>query len=359
VAFVFQNKIGRLFSWDEPSQTLSFLAIYTFVCIDPYTLSVIPISLLLYFVMLPAFLTRHPPPPSMPPNNLYPLTGPPLAPAAKIQPAPELSRDFFYNMRDLQNSMEDFTKLHDAIIANIAPLTNFSSEEVSSALFIALFTAAMVLFLTAHLIPWKFVVLFAGWAAVLSSHPVIKDLLETKENQARLDSEGKNLTSMLSSFASTNMTLDPEHEKREVEVFELQYRPLHADSADEWEAMVFTPAPYTPMSPARLAGERVHGSRFFEDVEPPHGWEWADKKWTLDLLAREWVEERCITGVEVEVEGGRWVYDVLPSDEYDDVFNAVTRADKKTAYKYGEWRRRRWIRTVERVGVDQKDPDDL
>jgi hypothetical protein len=306
--------------------------------------------------MLPSFLIRHPPPPSMPPNNLYPLTGPPLAPAAKIKPAPELSRDFFYNMRDLQNCMEDFTQLHDAIVANVAPLTNFSSEEISSTLFIALFIGAMALFLTAHLVPWKFVILIAGWAVVVSAHPAVKDMLDTRENQARLDSEGKNLETIARNFAATDISLNPEQEKREVEVFELQFRPLHADSTHEWDAMVFTPAPFTPMEPARLAGERVRGARFFEDVEAPHGWEWADKKWTLDLLAKEWVEERCITSVEVEVEGGRWVYDVIQNDEDDEALNPA--AGKSKSYRYGEWRRRRWIRTVERVRVDRKDPDD-
>lgn len=41
------------------------------------------------------------------------------------------------------------------------------------------------------------------------------------------------------------------------------------------------------------------------------GWEWLEKKWGFDLWSREWVEERIIMGVEIEMEGERWVYDIV------------------------------------------------
>ena len=123
-------------------------------------------------------------------------------------------------------------------------------------------------------------------------------------------------------------------------------------------------------------------------MKPPAGWEWSEKKWALDLWSREWVEERIITGVEVETEGERWVYDiryeyedypdlgtssrqsvdgrssldlsngsssstsnrkgkkkVLPSwEEWDD-------AESEGRGRRGEWRRRRWVRLVKRKYV--------
>jgi hypothetical protein len=71
---------------------------------------------------------------------------------------------------------------------------------------------------------------------------------------------------------------------------------------------MFTSSPYDPLSPARIAGDRPRGTRFFEDVAPPEGWEWASKKWELDLEPNEWVNERLIVGVE---------YDVLQHDSDD------------------------------------------
>jgi len=62
IVFVFQNRLIRLFTWRTTTHTLSFLAAYTFVCLDPYLLLVLPLAAALLFVMVPAFIARHPPP---------------------------------------------------------------------------------------------------------------------------------------------------------------------------------------------------------------------------------------------------------------------------------------------------------
>ena len=132
--------------------------------------------------------------------------------------------------------------------------------------------------------------------------------------------------------------MDAPPEKREVEIFELQRRiGYETFAAPEWEAWIFSPNAWEPTAPARIAGERVKGTRFFEDVQTPRGWEWDSKKWDVDLDSWNWVEERGVGSVEVEIEGERWVYDVDEEAEGD---NGVKRR--------GEWRRRRWIRTVRR-----------
>jgi hypothetical protein len=381
--FVFQNRMIRLFGWTKPSHTLSFLAVFSFVCLDPHLIVVIPLAVCLFFIMVPAFLTRHPPPPSNLPSELYPLGGPPLAPATKIKPAPDLSKDFFRNMRDLQNSMEDFSKAHDEILRRMLPPTNFTNEAYTSILFIAMFFTCLLLFVTAHLIPWRFVFLLAGWAGIGSNHPFIQDLLDTQTNRDELAKQEIEVHSQLHAFAEADIILDPAPEKREVEIFELQHRNPY-DANAEWESWVFTPNPYDSMSPAMISGERPKGTRFFEDVAPPRGWRWADKKWILDLGSREWVEERCITGVEVEVEGERWVSDLRYEfeDDEDDLESLaesfrsgkskknkenVNGKEKKKAivtweeghgrHKLGEWRRRRWVRLVQREAVDVGEND--
>ncbi|KAF2424234.1 integral peroxisomal membrane peroxin [Tothia fuscella] len=368
--FVFQNRAIRLFTWRTPTHTLAFLATYTFVVLDPALLTILPLAVILFFIMVPAFLTRHPPPPTLLPSELYPLGGPPLAPPPKIKPAPELSKDFFRNMRDLQNCMDDYSVVHDKILSQVAPLTNFEDEAISSTLFTTLFLSSLVLFVSAQLLPWRFIALVAGWVGVSINHPFIQDLLATPDNQRRLEDEEKVALSRAHTFAQGDVILDPAPEKREVEIFELQHREPYAMNYDkndrEWEAWVFTPSPFDPLSPGRIAGDRPRGTRFFEDVAAPRGWKWADKKWTLDLLSREWVEERCIAGVEVEVEGERWVSDILyeKSEDLDEALRSPTKKGKEQKqngaaavtweegqgrHKLGEWRRRRWVRTVERV----------
>lgn len=129
---------------------------------------------------------------------------------------------------------------------------------------------------------------------------------------------------------------------------------------------MFSPSPYDPLSQARITGERPRGARFFEDVRAPEGWEWSEKKWVLDLWSREWVEERIITGVEVETEGERWVYDMYNENEGMSGVREVVAEGGSGARpsvrrhtlsweegeegegRRGEWRRRRWVRLVRR-----------
>ena len=316
IAFVAQNRAIRLFTWRQPTQTLSFLAVYTFVCVNPTLIAVLPLACCLFFVMVPAFLARHPPPPTHLPTDLYPLGGPPLAAAPTVKPAPELSKDFFRNMRDLQNVMEDFSRGHDAVVSFLTPLTNFSNESLSSVLYIILLFISVLLFIFAHLLPWRFIFLAAGYILTVLGHPTVQDMLATPENENFLSEKEHEGRSFLLNL-SKDIELETDPERREVEIFELQHRPLH-DTDGEYEPFIFSPTPYAPLAPSRIAGDRPKGTPFFEDVQPPRGWRWSDKKWVLDLLSREWIEERCVTGVEVEVEGERWVTD-LHYEDLDDV----------------------------------------
>ena len=97
---------------------------------------------------------------------------------------------------------------------------------------------------------------------------------------------------------------------------------------------------------------------FFEDVAPPRGWEWGDKKWVLDLASHDWVEERMVQGVEVEIEGERWVGDLAAEeDTYEmkpiDKSKARDWEEGSSFGRVGDWRRRRWVRMVRRKVVGE------
>lgn len=367
VVFVFQARVIRLLSWKHPTHTLAFLAVYTFVCLDPYLLPLLPLAIMLVGVMIPNFIARHP----AAPFNLsseqaigYSPHGPPLAPAVTVKPVKELSRDFFRNMRDLQNSMEDFSQLHDGIVTLLVPRLNFSNEALSSAIFVFLFAGCIFMSIAANIIPWRLVFLVVGWSVTIMGHPTVQKQIEGAHQKHVKPNEEKAM-GWMEKWVETDVILDSAPETREVEVFELQRL---SEPGGEWEAWLFSSAPYDPLSPQRIAGERPQGTRFFEDVLPPPGWEWSEKKWALDLWSREWVEERIITGVEVETEGERWVYDIYSEDQVDKI-GVVDAADRSTPSKgnrpgpsweegedyqgrRGEWRRRRWVRLVKRKNFD-------
>jgi hypothetical protein len=355
IVFVFQNRLIRLFTWKQPTATLSFLAIYSLVCLDPELLPLVPLVATLFLVMLPSFLARHP----TAENDLRldsRTFGPPVAPPSRVKPAPELSKDFFRNMRDLQNCMEDFSRMHDAANEYVTPYTNFSDEGVSSELYLVLFVLSIIAFIASHLMPWRAVALLGGWAAVTSGHPSAQSIILSTDNLKQFTHTLDGVQAWIRNWIERDIILDEPAEVRQVEIFELQ---KHHQSSGTWESWLFSPSPYDPLSPSRIAGARAKGTQFFEEVQPPSGWRWKDKKWSLDLFSREWVERRIITGVEIETEGERWVYD-LPVEDVETASLKKQRAKSlpKSGWeegngmdKKGLWRRRRWVRDVERVVV--------
>ena len=79
------------------------------------------------------------------------------------------------------------------------------------------------------------------------------------------------------------------------------------------------------------------------------------------MASREWVEQRMVQGVEVEVEGERWVADLAGDEEDDD--EKVQGKGKVRVWeegsgseRMGELRRRRWVRTVRRKVVGDNSP---
>jgi hypothetical protein len=317
------------------------------VCLDPHLLVIIPIAAGLLFIMVPAFLARHPPPPSLSTSSTapyYSYDGPALAPATTIEPASETSIDFFRNMRDLQNTMGDFSDMHDSTITMFSPITDFADENLSSTTFLLLTLVAIALFPTAHLLPWRYILLVGGNVAILSNNPTIqtffrilaRDLAEEGRDRAvvappSMDGAGDALGLSMPSTPSAAMSLlgsladislDTYPEEREVEIFELQYRSPESHAESDWDHFLFSSMPYDPLSPSRIAGDRPRGCRFFEDVRPPPGWAWKSKRWELDMDCREWVVERMITGVGLESSGsleeggeaseevGGWVWDL-------------------------------------------------
>ncbi|KAK3070002.1 Peroxisome size and maintenance regulator [Teratosphaeriaceae sp. CCFEE 6253] len=355
VAFVLQNRLIHLFTWHQPTATLSFLAVYSLLCLQPHLLPLLPLLALLFTIMIPSFLARHPAPKNDP--RVEPsFRGPPLAPASRVKPAPEMSKDFFRNMRDLQNSMDDFSTLHDAANDYITPYTNFSDEGVSSLLFVSFFVLSCAAFVGAQLVPWRAVALIGGWTATAFGHPEAQKIMLSDDLLSQLRQHLELALQKFRAVIEQDILLDSPPDRREVEVFELQKFHIYNST---WEPWLFSPSPYDPLSPPRIAGARAKGTQFFEDVAAPKGWVWRGKKWMLDLASREWVEQRMITGVEIETEGERWVYDLPDEVVTETLGSPKAKAMKKKGPRSGwaeggadigrgEWRRRRWVRLVER-----------
>ncbi|KAI9792680.1 MAG: hypothetical protein M1816_001779 [Peltula sp. TS41687] len=350
VLFIIQNRLIRLLVWKKPTHTLSFLSVYTFLCLDPYLMAVVPFAVILLFVMVPSFLARHPPPPTSRSTESYFPYGPPIAPPVVLRPASEISKDFFRNLGELQNTMADFANVYDQIAGLVGPPTNFSDEALSSAIFLILFVTACIAFLVSDILPYRIIFLVVGWALTCFGHPAFQQALLSvhKEHLQPREDRAKN---WLARWIEREITLDFTPETREVEIFELQRR----SGTGEWEGWLFSPSPYDLLSPERVSNARPSGTRFLDDVQPPPAWTLVQQKWSLDMHSREWVEERLIATVKVETEGERWVYDVSQQERKVNKGNISLspNGQDKDEEGWGKidqelWRRRRWVRLVKR-----------
>lgn len=362
IVFAFQKKAERILRWDTPIHTISFLAVFTFVCLNPYLITILP-PMIFLSLFTTAYTKRYPSTFTMAHNSQDLITDYHNTLKGNEKPMTERSKDFFRNMRDIQNIMESYSWLHDQITDNVLSLTDCTDELISLNVFISLFFGSFFVFFVSHIIPWQWIVLSVGWIITCANQPVIYYQLRYLSERVVL-SKTSQIKEKINGWMAKNAFLGPS-DVREVEIFELQ----HLSSAGEWESWLLSPTPFTPSMQGCIRSERPEGTRFFEDVQPPSGWEWIESKWTIDLWAREWVEERIITGIEIEDEGERWVYDLRYEEEDDEnCGNSLgintkhisaeiqkltpnweqSSESERSGRKRGDWRRRRWVRNVKR-----------
>lgn len=332
VMFSFQWRVIRLLSWRKPTETLSALSIFSFICLYPYLLAVLPIAVMMIGVMIPAYIVRHPPSPSSHTEFMSPARGPPLAPAVEPKPVPELSRDFFMNMRDIQNLMEDYSNSYDRVVSAIAPPTNFGSEPLSATVFLFFFILCILGVGFGSWVPWRYITLILGWVVICSKHPAVQQYIHTQMKSERRSAMEKKAFDRLDNWIEADIIDDEAPQREWVEVFEIQKRRAIASprKAPEWQDWLYSTGTYEPHSPMRLSHQKPVGTRFRDDVMPPVGWRFLETfRWRIDEEAN-WVEERQL--IEVSKDRNGWV------------------ADQDTQPpSASRWRRRRWTRLAERI----------
>ncbi|KAK9468731.1 Peroxin/Dysferlin domain-containing protein [Lipomyces arxii] len=331
VVFAFQYKVIRILAWSDPTHTFSVLAVYSFLCLYPHLFILLPVAAIVLGIMVPAYVTRHPPAPSPLPAFPVPADGPPLAAPVELKPVPELSRDFLMNMRDIQNTMDDFARAYDKIVGAFTRPTNFNDEAYSSAVYVTLVAFSAIALVVSAFVPWKLIFLVSGWLVVSVGHPKTRRVMKSSHD-IYMSPHEKKLASLFENLVKSDIVLDQPPETRTVEIFELQRQ--KNTELDEWDDWVFSCSPYEPLNTDRISHRRPLGVSFIDEVLPPVGWKFtAESGWKLDLRPHEWVANRSVVAVEVD-SNSKWVYD-------------------KPDLHRGEWRRRRWVRLCERQQVTE------
>jgi Integral peroxisomal membrane peroxin len=333
VIFVVQNKIADVLTWRNPIETISAMTIFSLVTLDPRLLLSLPFFILVFALLIPGYETRHPPPP----NAIS------SAPAAVVQayspasqpgkPAAELSRGFFMNMRDIQNSMDDFSDLYDAIRKWVLDVTTFKDEPLSSTVLAFSFLASVALLLLIQFLPIRYFILIAGNALILFCHPAIKRWVVTNyitpQRIERLKKE-------IDEFVKDDYIAPPKPTDilTEVEIFESRrlQPPRPPNHFPDW-----SPSRYSTFPP-----QQANTTDKLSAVDPPPGYIFAPEFWMIDFDTEKWPRERAQMD-----ESGYWIAE---QDEFDQ------EEEGWVVYEAGGWKVRRMTRGVIRsVPEEEKE----
>ncbi len=371
VFFTIQYTILKIINWANPNMTVAVLILYTYICLHPFILVLLPFIYLLFGIMVPAYYHRHPdleypklrrkkgklvqpenkndqdeeteqqeqqPQPEITPKahldpddplNLIPLKDRmTMSDKEKESMSNFLSRnnklrkefsnrmirynlDVLINLRDLQNLITDVIDMYDMAEDFIFGPAGFVDERHSTSLFITVLLIVAGITIIGNYIPWTLILISGGWGGIISCHPKVRAKLLKHQHQFLTQNKKKkvNINKIVHNFQDTDIILDEAPVISTVEIFELQRQGLTPRS---WEPWVYTAKIFEPSSSIRLARQRPAGAPFLEEVLPPPGWEFKDSDlWDVDNHAVKWCEDRGLCNVSVGIDGS-WVYDYEP-----------------------------------------------
>jgi Integral peroxisomal membrane peroxin len=325
VIFLVQNKIEDVLAWRNPVETISGMTIYSLVIINPQILLSLPFFVLMFALLIPSYQARHPAAPrslSDAPTEVTESIAPVPQP---VKPAPELSRDFFMNMRDIQNSMDDFNNLYDIVREFSAHYTSFRNEALSSTLLA--FSAIGVIFLLMFMdfLPFRWIMIFIGNSVILAGNSKLWRYITSTYLTVELV---QRVRQQVLNFVEEDYIPPPPPRNVVliVEIFESQrlLPPASSNPLPEWSSSKFSTFP--PQSANQVTK--------LSSVAAPPGYVFTGEGWNVDEKKGEWSMERGMND-----ESGFWFIDEAELEEESDGW---------VLYSANGWKVRRLTREVMR-----------
>lgn len=317
--FEFQDSIIRLLTWRNPSGTVTMLIFFTFICFNPMLLLIIPLLYVLYGLMVPGYLQRHPLRRS---RVLMKKTyGKSLLDSVasggksntwhgndrlrEINTTTELdlddvnkahnikqSMEFIINLRDLQNSMSVMVMLSDKLEKFVYGTAGFKDEHHSTALFLTGLVLLSVLWMMASFINWSLVTSLGAWTAMIAIHPKVRPKI-TKLIKAEQIKKGKEVLEKTERY---DIILDEAPEVNYVEVFEIYKQGI---TPRVWDFYKISSQVFDPFDSSRKSQRPPIGVDTLEAVAPPPTWFFDQNlSWEIDYDVTKWSSER---GLNLEI----------------------------------------------------------
>jgi hypothetical protein len=306
--FQFQYFLLRIFHWTNPSMTLLALMIYTLVVLHPNAMFILPLVFLLYGVMIPGYLYRHP----IHGHQLHHLheRGDSLLNSftrvkddkqlekffeEELDRVPELetvdtkyvfmkkNMEFLVNLRDLQNNLTKMVTIFDKLEKFWYGIAGFKDERVSTSLFFTVCSIVVLLVVVGPYIPWRPLLIFNGWFVLIMIHPKMKPLV--KNIKTLLKPQKRELDKVIKESERKDIIIDEEPEIRQVQIFEIWQR---SHTTNEWEFYMFSNHIFHSEDPYRKSQAPPPGVSTIDDVSAPKSWRFDDDSWNVDYDCREW-----------------------------------------------------------------------
>lgn len=237
-SFKLQYGVIHVITWRQPTKTLSVLVMYTAICMWPHLVVALPLIVLLFGIIVPAYLHRHPM--DIPElvktkkrgqslleyfnlseddsvvmdllnehsvefsddlstatfsseysraTTATAATGSDAFAQKGLNAADSLSSDnqskfvksqvsTFMNMRDLQNLTTDLLNTMDRAEKMATDIVGFKNERLTTFLFYILLIVTSVVLFVGQWIPWRIIFIQAGWIGMIICHPNAKKYIQ-------------------------------------------------------------------------------------------------------------------------------------------------------------------------------------
>lgn len=306
----------ELITWKHPSATLSFLSVYSWSCLNPRLLAVLPMLIVYMGILVPAYCVQHPPEPTSLESNPVVPGGPPLRDPFSTKPVPEMSDEFFLNVIDTQNLMGEYVVIYD-FVAHVLDLHFlFADESHTTAVCICFLAGSIFIYCISGLLkflPWRHIFMVLGWTIFLAKFIIQSNVFDTYSSTYKPKVE--QAASKLRELEQKEFSIDFALETREAEIFEYQ--------SFNRRLNVWNTAGYVSSYHGVESQEPVP----LHAIQPPFEWEYVPQtSWRVDLSPDQWVVDHYLSSLTIVDSDEKWVYD-----------------------KGHLWRRRRWFRPCRRV----------
>lgn len=320
--FELQDVLIRLLTWRNPSGTLLSLIAFTFICFDPMLLIILPVLYLMFGLMVPGYLHRHPlhrsiylskrsygkslvntiasggRTTSLQPHDSFREVEYSELDLEELRKANTIkqSMEFIVNLRDLQNLMTNIVRVTEGVEKFVYGSAGFKDEQHSTVLFLSQFLVLIALWIISPLINWPFMASVSAWTVMIIIHPKVRPAVVGVLKKEQLD-KGKEALERTERF---DILLDEPVESSLVEVFELHRKGI---TDDDWFHYLYSTQVFDGTDQYRKSQKVPPGVKNLEDLYPPPTWTFdPNSEWNVDTDPSGWAKSRHIFDLETQDE---------------------------------------------------------